>query len=554
MTQPNLSRRQARWMSFLQQYDISIEYQPGKTNHMDALSRRPDLAKLETRSLLIYQARKPPEIQESLSLINSIASSSLPKLFADAYASDPSFNTVTNPDWIKKDSYWISRTSKRIQVPNNQGLRQQLLREFHDNPIHSHPGVKRMATSLKRQYEWPRMKQDIQAYVSSCDTCQKTKASTSVPYGLLQPLPIPTERWADLTMDLITPLPRTARNFSAICVVVDRFTKMTRIFPTTETVTAPQLAHLFLENVFRSHGLPKTIVSDRDPKFNSSFWRSLFKQLQTTLKFSTAYHPQTDGQTERMNRTLITALRAYVNVHQTNWDKYLPFLEFAYNNSVQASTNETPFFLNYGYHPRTPATFDKVANEAANTFLSQLEDALAKAKLSLQQAQDLQTKYANRKRQKLSLQVGDQVLLSTKNISMTTKTTARKLLPLFIGPYTVSRVISETTYKLDLPDMLRIHPVFHVSQLRRYVAPSPSSGHAPILPTPPIQVSGHDEWEVETILQHKKLRGQTHFLVKWKGFPMHESTWEPSNNLKNANSIVRQYFNLLKNRKTPRNA
>ncbi len=175
----------------------------------------------------------------------------------------------------------------------------------------------------------------IKDYVTSCLACQQNKPSNALPIGLLHPLPVPEHRWQVVTMDLITQLPRTTSGHDAIVVFVDKYSKMVHYAPTTTTVTAPQLAKLFFQHVVRHHGVPTAIVSDRDPRFTSNFWRALWQQLGTRLAMSTAYHPQTDGQTERANRTLEDMLRAYVNYRSDEWDEHLIAAEIAYNNSKQ---------------------------------------------------------------------------------------------------------------------------------------------------------------------------------------------------------------------------
>ena len=342
----------------------------------------------------------------------------LDRRFQNAYKADPQFapNQISQ-DWIQDDCFWVHAVSKKRQVPSDPSLRQDLINDFHDSRINGHPGFRHTLQGISGLYHWPGLARDVKNYVTSCDVCQKTKPLTQAANGLMQSLPIPKAGWTDLTMDLISPLPTTPRGHSAICVVVDRLTKMVRIFPTKATVTAPQLAKLFFENVFRHHGLPRSIISDRDTKFTSQFWQTLFKTLGTKLAYSTASHPQTDGQTEHLNCTLIAALRAYINPHHTDWDTHIIPLEFAYNNTIQKSTGHSPFFLNYGHHPRTLVTLEgHVVVLAIHDFLQQLQNNLDQAKKQLQSAQGAQTLYANKKRRDASFKVGDLVLLSTKNL------------------------------------------------------------------------------------------------------------------------------------------
>ncbi len=200
------------------------------------------------------------------------------------------------------------------------------------------------------------MKEMVARYVSTCPVCQRTKGSNQKPIGLLRPLAVPAERWDQVTMDFITGLPTTTTGCDAITSFVDKLSKMVHFAAGRKSDTAQTVASQFFEQVYRHHGLPLSIVSDRDPRFLSAFWQELWDLCGTRLDMSTPYHAQTDGQTERINRWLEDALRAYVNAQQEDWDQKLASLEFAYNDKVQASTGFTPFYLNTGRHPRTPAS------------------------------------------------------------------------------------------------------------------------------------------------------------------------------------------------------
>ena len=242
----------------------------------------------------------------------------------------------------------------RVYVPDDNGLKTRILSECHDNSIAGHVGVAKTVSSVTRQFYWPRLHADVHDYVTSCLRCQENKASSRLPAGPLQSLPVPERRWQVVSMDLITQLPRSRSGNDAIVVWVDKLSKMIHCAATVTTIDAPALAQLTFKEVVRHHGLPATIVSDRDPRFTSHFWRCLWAHTGTKLAMSTAYHPQTDGQTERANRTLEDMLRACVSDRQDDWDEHLTAIEIAYNNSEQASTGFTPFYLNSGQHPTFP--------------------------------------------------------------------------------------------------------------------------------------------------------------------------------------------------------
>jgi hypothetical protein len=442
----------------------------------------------------------------------------------------------------------------KIYIPNDTNIKTRIMSEHHDTRISGHVGTAKTTELIARTFYWPRMYSEIKKYVIGCLPCQSNKPSQQVPMGLLQPLPVPNKKWEVVTMDLITALPKTKKGNDAIVVWVDKLSKHAHFAATTTTIDAPGLAKLMYETVVRHHGIPNQIVSDRDPRFISNFWRSLWKLTGTTLAMSTAYHPQTDGQTERMNRTLEDMLRATTNYEQDNWDEDLITLEIAYNNSVQASTGFSPFFLNSGQHPNFPMITaipmnPESSNPTANDFLQKITNGLAQAKENLKQAQERQTKYANQHRREMKFKMGDQVLLSTANIRNQDR--APKLVAKYIGPFTVCRVVSDVAYELKLPTTMKIHPVFHISKLKAYVDGEKEFPTRPkqdtSRPASTEQIDGEDAWEVERILKKRERRvgrGRVkvvEYLVKWKGYADWENTWESSSNLRGAPAALNEF-------------
>eukprot|EP00253_Pinus_taeda_P015655 PITA_15655 len=272
--------------------------------------------------------------------------------------------------------------NKRLYVPDSDDLKNLILDEFHTSHYTSHPGYQKMVTALRKEYFWPRMKKQVVEYLAKCLECQQIKAEHQHPAGLLQPLPIPEWKWETISMDFITGLPRTKKNHDSIMVVVDKLSKAAHFIPVQSTYKAVQIAHLFMQNVFRLHGLPKVIISDRDVKFTSTFWRTLFAELGTQLNFSTAYHPQTDGQTERVNQVFEDMLRAYVMMKPNQWEEYLHLVEFAYNNGYHTSTQLSPFEVLYGRKCRTPSSWggpeDKLS--LGPEMLKEMEDMVKRVK------------------------------------------------------------------------------------------------------------------------------------------------------------------------------
>ena len=324
----------------------------------------------------------------------------------------------------------------------------------------------------------------------------------------------------------------TCRGHSAALTFVDRLTKCVHVIPTTINVDAEETARLYLTHIFRLHGLSRTIVCDRDPRFTSKFFREVFSTLGIDLKMSTANHPQTDGQTERMNRIIEDTLRAFVNHRQNDWDELLPLCEFAINDADQASTGETPFYLNYGLHPLTPSSLLHPASQsvaASSTPLSWLDnrmDALRGAQDSLRAAQARQALYADRSRTVHSFKVGDEVLVF-RDFLLTPEARDRpsdKLRLKWYGPFKITHKVAANAFRLALPRTIRAHPVFNVSALKRYHA-NVLPGRAPPVPPPVIDADGHTRYIVEQVLSHRGRGRSRRFLVKWKGYV--DATWEP---------------------------
>ena len=316
----------------------------------------------------------------------------------DAYAEDVWFEKpMHTKELVLKDGVWYRGTA--IVLPDHDTLREDIIRESHEPPHSGHMGVRKTTEQVERVCWWPRMRRQIYEYVTACFNCQRDKARNQKPGGLLQPLQIPQGPWESVSLDLITALPLTRSGHTAIVVFVDRLTKMTHFVPTVTEIKATEMAQMFVDTVYRHHRLPKTLISDRDPRFTSKYW-SFFGAVETKLCMSSAYHPQSDGQTERMNRVLEDMLRHYVSPSQDDWDQYLGLAEFAVNNSWQEVIKCTPFFANYGFHPYTPFTaqLPTTAVPAVTQRHVNIHEQLQKIKESIKSAQDRQRSYANTKR------------------------------------------------------------------------------------------------------------------------------------------------------------
>ena len=366
------------------------------------------------------------------------------------------------------------------------------------------------------------MIKDVKAYIASCNVCQRVKVPRHRPYGELQVLPQLEGPWQQVTMDFITGLPPSKRRgciYEAILVIVDRYTKMARYITTTKTVTAVELAELFYEEVICRFGVPKGAVSDRGSVFTSAFWSEMCYYLKMKRRLSTAFHPQTDGQTERQNQTLEHYLRCYCSEEQDNWTNLLPLAEFAYNNGTQASIGCSPFYAMYAYHPEVrfevegnsrkeevPAAKDrvKIIYDICEALLQRWENVIKS-----------QAKYYDAKHKPKTYNVGDLVMLSTKNLRQ--KRPSRKLSHKFIGPFRIQDLVRKQAYQLTLLLSYQIHNVFYVSHLEPYKRRHGDKS-APIL-QPPELVSDKEEYEVEEILDKRNYQKEFWYKVKWKGWP-----------------------------------
>ncbi|KAJ9533200.1 hypothetical protein QJQ45_018307, partial [Haematococcus lacustris] len=395
------------------------------------------------------------------------------------------------------------------------------------------------------------------SYVRSCHSCQVNKSSAKKPAGLLQPLPIPERPWDSVSMDLIVKLPASGPNkYDSILVFVDRLTKMVHLVKTWESMTATQYAKLFLEHVFRLHGMPRSVVSDRGPQFHNKFWAEVTKLLQVQVNLSSAYHPETGGQTERVNRVIEEMLRHFIRPDQRDWAEYLPLVEFAINNAWQESVRSTPFYLNYGYHPRLAELLDlpqKVPQ--AHDFVKGMKTAVEQARQCLARAQKRMKSYQDNKRREALYLPGDMVLLSTQNMrGKANQPGVRKLKPRYVGPFSVQYMVGKAAVKLWLPDeWSRLHNVFHVSLVKPYR--TDASGAVPGLAgPPPVQwLDGEPQYTVEKVVGHRlepskgKRKGKCkkrrlEFLVKWQGHGDEHNTWELSTQLVGCQELLARYL------------
>ncbi|GJW56420.1 putative reverse transcriptase domain-containing protein [Tanacetum coccineum] len=355
LNQKELNMRQRRWLELLSDYDCDIRYHPGKANVVaDALSRKEREPPLRVRALVMTISLDLPK-----QILNAQTEARKPENIKNEDVGGMLIENAKFPEALRTEKL-EPRTdgtlclNGRSWLPCYDDLRTVIMHESHKSKYSIHPGSEKMYQDVKKLYWWPNMKADIATYVSKCLTCAKVKAEHQRQSGLLVQPEIPQWKWDNITMDFVTKLPKSSQGYDTIWVIVDRLTKSAIFIPMKETDPLEKLARMYLKEVVTRHGIPVSIICDRDPRFASNFWRSLQKALGTSLDMSTAYHPQTDGQSERTIQTLEDMLRACVIDFGNGWVKHLPLVEFSYNNSYHASIKAAPFEALYGRKCRSP--------------------------------------------------------------------------------------------------------------------------------------------------------------------------------------------------------
>lgn len=611
MTTKQLSQRQVRWSEFLSQFDFIIKTVPGKEHGKpDAFTRRSqdlpqteddDRLKARYKSLLKPHNLDPklPELSElfadasweqEITLCPTTIEPSQPepldhkitRLLEKGLQQDPWFHKtrdemlkptgtphskdvtlsecrITDGRLYFRDRVYVPDSSEpEVDVPS---LRTFILQTIHDSVESGHPGKNKLYELISRFYWWPKLSYDVTRFTRNCLNCARNKTSRLRYQGTLKPLPVPLQRWKDLSVDFIGPVSTTARGYNAIMVVVDRLSKDRHFIPCNTTMGAYELAMLFIRDVWKLHGLPDSIISDRGSLFISEFWKAVCYRLRIEIHLATAFHQETDGQTEVANAFLEQYLRQYVDFAAENWDEWLPLAEFAVRNIVNDTTKMSPFFANTGYYPRmsfspprpiqttTPKELT-LRNKEGNNFVNKMERITDLLRTNMKTAQSSQEHFANKKRSPApAYRIGDMVLLSTRNIKLDRP--VNKLKPKFIGPYRITATPNSHSYQLDLPHELSLlYNTFHVNLLRP--APDDPLPGQQNPPPPPITIDSDGEalWAIEAILDSKRTRAGTFFyLIKWRGYE--ETSWEPLANVIGARASVIEFERLHKGKVKP---
>lgn len=504
---------------------------------------------------LIHTNESPPSLidivnggQEPIDLLSSLKGN---------YGQDPLFSKVVqNPKEFK--NFDIANEVLYLKLPDRKVLclpsimvGTRNIREIVISNAHSllaHLGSKKTLTYLRDHVWWKEMVGDVQSYCDSCTTCRHSKPSNHKPYGLLNPLPVPSQPWDAIGIDFVGPLPLSKdrdATYDSITVIIDLLTAMVHIVPSRTDYTARNVAELVFSEVYKHHGLPKAIISDRDSLFTSIFWKHLQELIGTKLKMSSAYHPETDGSTERANRTITQMIRQCISPTQKDWVARLPAIEFAINSARSDSTGYARFFLNTGRMPRSFIwnTADKSEYPGVRVFAQRLKSAIMAAHDSILAAQVKQTRTANRRRQMAPFTEGELVYISSKNISFP-KGLTRKFLPKYIGPYLILKDFGNNSYRIQIPARLRqrgIHDVFHASLLRIHV-PNDDRLFPGRLETQIGEVDNLEgEWAADKITSHSGSKMDALFEVLWRSGDVSWMTYHQVAEL----SLLGSYFEAL---------
>ncbi|GAA5914826.1 hypothetical protein JCM5296_004024 [Sporobolomyces johnsonii] len=561
-----LSRRQARWAEILANYNFRIYHRPGTEQvKTDAMSRRPDYA-AGTKA-----AEAAPQVLLPRALFASLLDLTLaPGSFSIAANHLEAFPSLTDAILTKLDDdleirqvlqdLRLQENLERyssvpwsldpsglllfdglIYVPNDNNIKLLVLNAHHDDPLSGHWGEDKTLEKVTRNFHFPQLRQYVRNYVSTCDVCRRSKAVRLKCHGKLLPLPVPERAFDSISMAFITQLPPTRAGNDAIFAIVDRLSKYTLFIPFCESgSTAETIANLFLQHFFAHFGLPSSIISDRGSIFTSSFWQSLMTLLRTKTKLSTAFHPQTDGQTERVNQSIEQYLRIYSNYLQDDWDELLPLCQFTYNDARHASTKTTLHFAVFGQHPRFDVSLP-VANSrdhdlrARDLFadLQHYHGALRQVLLKEQERQ--KANYDKFVADAPRFAVGDLVWLDARNIC--TLRPAKKLDDKLIGPLKIRCCIGNAAYELEIPPTMNVHPVFNVTLLHPY---KPNTIPDRIQRTPPpVIVNGDVEDEVDEVVDSQTYHSHLRYLVRFKG--IRTPRWILAENMENTRDVVSDF-------------
>ena len=593
MTTKQLNRRQARWAEFLSQFNFKISYRPGAKNlKADLLTRQPcegevSRAKLDPhmnqtllpsenlseevkQDLGIHEIEtndEKPVPEETTAPTETIERSPLAETVEAANRKEETFEEVRRelqklpPENLldKIHGFQLRECTERngvlyyygkLVVPDS--LTTEVIRTVHSGRELGHAGVTKTLKMLRKDYCFTRMTLLVRRFIRNCHDCKRSKPKRSRLQGLLRPLPIPQQPWEDISVDFVGKLPEDSEKNNTIMMVVCHLTKERHFISFRQgegRISAETTAWMFYTHIWRLHGLPRTVVSDRGTQFASMLWQHLCKILKIKAKLSTAFHPESDGQTENANQEMERYLRTFVNYEQSNWGKLLPSAEFAANVTESESTQCAPFMASRGLLPRMsfdPEEMNKVGTTArerielgkAKSIATEMKKVWEWAGVNMRAAQERQKRYADASRREVEdIEEGDEVWLDMRNI--TTKRPSKKLDSKWEGPFKVLKKKNHLNYEIDLPCTMGNYRTFHASLLAKDPNdPLPGQEH----PLPgPIEVAGEEEFEVEEILDVRKQGRGIIARASWVGHPP-DLIYYPIDNFRNSAEYLDDYY------------
>jgi len=506
------NNRVIRWLVTLSQYDYTVQYIKGITNVVaDALSRRPLAPATCGATAVITDGSHFLTKLRAAYALDSFAAGVVAQLEAGRRVKKYSLDDGLL--WVR-----LRQRFKRLYIPAS--LRPSVLRRHHDHLLGGHGGAHTTVDKLSKLYWWPGMRNSAADYAITCPACQQLKPRNTLKPGLLQSLPTPDRVWTDICMDFVVAFPMV-RGCDSVLVVVDRLSKYAHFLPCASTITAEGVANLFVDQVWKLHGTPRSIVSDRDPKFHSAIWKSFMQRLGVQLCMTTANHPEGDGQTERTNRTMIQFLRMHVDGNPSRWLDLIPCAEFVYNTTVHSSIGCTPASLVYTHSPMQDPPLELAVRSQQN--LEEEEgfgEHLAAARECMRKAQERQAKYYNKNRTTLLLEPGDMVLVSRHALQgLAQGDEKKKFAKRWHGPFAVKTKINNLAYSIDLPAEWRNHRTINIGFLKKFKN-SPEYTRTLTKPTSLTTTTGDSlgVTEVRAVRQCSR-RGQDRreFQVRWQG-------------------------------------
>lgn len=588
MTSQKLTERQVRWSQFLSQFNFQLSFRPGRLGQRpDALSRREqDVPKtiedprLKEREFQLIKndwlKRKTQRAIMTLSLINNAIPqgsllfeekelqdlwdqgvhkniSSFKELYSSMWKNERSFPThlglKTSLSECEIDARGALCFRKRVWIPEWEPLQTALIQRTHDSYLTGHPGRNNTLAILSRSFYWPKMSTMVRRFCRNCDVCGRSHVWRTRRQGLLLPLPIPDRFHNELSIDFMTDLPaKDKKDPRYLMVITDRLLKSVTL-EAMNSMSAEECADRFLNCHFRFHGFPAALTSDRGSNWVGDFWTHLCKETNMEQRLSTAFHPETDGSTERMNQEVLAYLRAFISYSQFEWSKMLPTAQLALNNRDSSVSGLSPFFLQHGYHAepiklQPPPNSKTKTNPAklADKFVARIYEAQEYAAAAMASAQQQMEERANRTRNPAPVfRIGDKVWLNLKNVQTPQP---KKKLSWVNAKYKITKIISPHVVELDVPS--KIFPRFHVELLRKASDdPLPSQSFDDSQPEPIVidneDVNAEPEQVVERILRAQRIRRGRGWvrqvLVKWKGFA--EPNWEDREQLENVEALDR---------------